>query len=148
MKPSILRRWVLTSGMAYAAAFYVSTSVGARQAAPGVQVPAAPPQLADTADKALVLKVCGGCHDAADKITQERHSDDRWAEIVSQMFDLGMKASEDNANTVLGYLKTHYGCVPKQQSGNFATRPCSGSRSGSSHKKAQNAQKSSCAFSR
>ncbi len=66
-------------------------------------------QLADGPGKAVVERVCGECHDAAERITKLKKSEKEWAEVITDMEGRGMTASEKDVEVVLAYLTKNYG---------------------------------------
>lgn len=64
-------------------------------------------QLPEGAGKATVQKVCSGCH--APEIVVGRHeTKDGWERIVSSMVDKGANGTDDEFNTIIDYLATHF----------------------------------------
>ena len=68
-----------------------------------------PPALADGAGKDVVTRVCGECHDAAERITKHRKTETEWADIVTDMQNRGMAADDKEIEVVLAYLTRQYG---------------------------------------
>ena len=83
---------------------------------------AAGTQLPDGAGKAIVQKVCSGCH--APEIVMGRHeTKEGWEQIVSSMVDKGANGTDDEFNTIIDYLATNF---PKSNSGAKPTTKTSG----------------------
>ena len=64
---------------------------------------------ADTAHE-LFIQTCNRCHDAA-RITALRRTKTEWEEVINKMIERGATGSEDDFQTVFGYLRRHYGKV-------------------------------------
>jgi competence ComEA-like helix-hairpin-helix protein len=72
------------------------------------QQPAA--SAADDPANELFIQTCNRCHDAA-RITAVRRTKTEWEEIINKMIERGATGSEDDFQTVFGYLRRHYGKV-------------------------------------
>ncbi len=75
---------------------------------------AAPQQPASGADTdpahELFIQTCNRCHDAA-RITALRRTKTEWEEVINKMLERGATGSEEDFQTVFGYLRRHYGKV-------------------------------------
>ena len=58
----------------------------------------------------LFIQTCNRCHDAA-RITALRRTKTEWEEVINKMIERGATGSEDDFQTVFGYLRRHYGKV-------------------------------------
>ena|SRR5215203_715170 len=65
---------------------------------------------ADDPAHELFLQTCNRCHDAA-RITALRRTKTEWEEVINKMIERGATASEEDFQTVFGYLRRHYGKV-------------------------------------
>ncbi len=65
------------------------------------------PQLPDGPGKATVQKICSGCH-AAEIVLGRRDTREGWEQLVSSMADKGANGTDDEFNTVIDYLATHF----------------------------------------
>ena len=72
------------------------------------QQPAAGP--ADDPAAELFAQMCSKCHDGA-RITAVRRTKPEWEEVLTKMIERGAQGSEDDFQTVFGYLRRHYGKV-------------------------------------
>lgn len=59
---------------------------------------------------AVFKRVCGNCH-TPDRIVATRRSSDQWQEVIENMVSRGAKGSDEDLDTVLTYLLSHYGRV-------------------------------------
>jgi competence protein ComEA len=64
-------------------------------------------QLPDGPGKAETLRVCSQCHEVERSISP-RQDRAGWQATIDKMSSLGMKATDDEVQTVLNYLSTHY----------------------------------------
>ena len=64
-------------------------------------------QLPDGPGKATVQKICGGCH-APEIVLGRRDTREGWEQLVSSMVDKGANGTDDEFNTVIDYLATHF----------------------------------------
>lgn len=80
-------------------------------ASPSIQ-PASQQQsaAADDASAELFAQLCNRCHDGA-RITAIRRTKTEWEEVIVKMIERGAQGTEDEFNTVFGYLRRHYGKV-------------------------------------
>ena len=95
-----------------ACALFVSTLLSA---SPAGQTPAAQPQSsssapADDPANELFIATCNRCHDAA-RITALRRTKTEWEEVINKMIERGATGSEEDFQTVFGFLRRHYGKV-------------------------------------
>lgn len=58
--------------------------------------------------KDVVQKNCLSCHNAR-VATSKRGTEDDWATTVSQMIGRGANISDDDADTIIEYMATHFG---------------------------------------
>jgi competence protein ComEA len=65
---------------------------------------------ADDPAHELFIQTCNRCHDAA-RITAVRRTKTEWEEVINKMIERGATGSEDDFQTVFGYLRRHYGKV-------------------------------------
>jgi competence protein ComEA len=81
-------------------------------AAPLTQSAAQPPAgaAADDPDAELFSQMCSRCHDGA-RITAIRRTKSEWEQVLTKMITMGATGSEDDFQTVFGYLRRHYGKV-------------------------------------
>lgn len=66
------------------------------------------PTLPEGPGKALVEKMCKGCH-GLENVVRSRRTRDRWTEIVDDMVARGAKGTDSEADEVIEYLSTHFG---------------------------------------
>jgi competence protein ComEA len=73
---------------------------------------AAPQTAAPTDDPSaeLFAQLCSRCHDGA-RITAIRRTKTEWEEVIMKMIERGAQGTEDEFNTVFGYLRRRYGKV-------------------------------------
>jgi hypothetical protein len=76
-------------------------------AAATASVGLAPAQLPDGPGKAETVKLCGTCH-PADRAASVRLTRVGWQDTMGKMVGLGMKASDQDLDTVLEYLSTNF----------------------------------------
>ncbi len=69
--------------------------------------PASAQQLPDGPGKAEVTKLCGTCH-PPERGASVRLTREGWQDVMTRMVGLGLKASDDDLNTVLEYMATHF----------------------------------------
>jgi competence protein ComEA len=72
------------------------------------QQPAA--SAADDPANELFIQTCNRCHDAA-RITALRRTKTEWEEVINKMIERGATGSEEDFQTVFGFLRRHYGKV-------------------------------------
>ena len=65
---------------------------------------------ADDPAAEVFVQLCNRCHDAA-RITALRRTRTEWEEVLNKMIERGAQGSEEDFNTVFGYLRRHYGKV-------------------------------------
>src|SRR5882724_1564864 len=58
--------------------------------------------------KAVVERMCTGCH-RLENVVRSRRTRDRWTEVVDDMVSRGAKGTENEADEVIDYLSTHFG---------------------------------------
>jgi competence protein ComEA len=64
-------------------------------------------QLPDGPGKATMQRICSGCH--APEIVIGRHeTKEAWEQIVSSMVDKGANGTDDEFNTIIGYLAANF----------------------------------------
>ena len=63
----------------------------------------------------LMARVCGQCHDAAERITKFAKTEAEWADVITDMQGRGLMADDKDIETVLAYLTGNYG--PPQSTG-------------------------------
>lgn len=66
--------------------------------------------VADDPDTELFIFTCNRCHDAS-RITARRRTKTEWHEVLMKMISLGATGSEEDFETIFGYLRRHYGKV-------------------------------------
>ena len=64
--------------------------------------------LPDGPGKAVVEKMCKGCH-GLENVVRSRRTRDRWIEVVEDMIARGAKGSDSEADEAIEYLATHFG---------------------------------------
>jgi len=69
--------------------------------------PASAQQLPDGPGKAEATKLCGTCH-PPERGASVRLTREGWQDVMTRMVGLGLKASDDDLNTVLEYMATHF----------------------------------------
>ena len=80
-------------------------------ASPSGQTPASPALSAtDDPGAELFVQTCNRCHDGA-RITAIRRTKAEWEDVITKMIEKGAQGSEDDFQTVFGYLRRHYGKV-------------------------------------
>ncbi len=70
--------------------------------------------LPDGPGKAVVEKMCKGCH-GIENVVRSRRTKDKWSDIVDDMIARGAKGTDSEADEVVDYLSTHFGAdaIPK-----------------------------------
>jgi len=58
--------------------------------------------------KATFLNMCSNCH-GIDQVTSVKNSKKQWANVVDDMVSRGAEGSEEDANSVIGYLSRNFG---------------------------------------
>jgi competence protein ComEA len=66
------------------------------------------PTLPEGPGKAVVEKVCKGCH-GLENVVRSRRTKDKWSDIVDDMIARGAKGTDSEADEVVDYLSTHFG---------------------------------------
>lgn len=64
-------------------------------------------QLPEGPGKAVVLRICSGCHPAEIVLTH-RDTKEGWEIIVRNMVDKGANGTDDEFNEVIDYLAAHF----------------------------------------
>ena len=64
--------------------------------------------LPDGPGKAVVEKMCKGCH-GLENILRSRRTKDKWSDIVDDMIARGAKGTDSEADEAVEYLTTHFG---------------------------------------
>jgi hypothetical protein len=64
--------------------------------------------LPDDPRRALIVRVCTGCH-PPEIIAQKRRSADEWDDLIAKMVDRGAAASEQEQQQILEYLVKYFG---------------------------------------
>jgi competence ComEA-like helix-hairpin-helix protein len=85
--------------------------------------------LPDGAGKAIVQKQCVMCHSLS-VVTTKRASHTEWTQVVNQMVSRGADLSDDEIDTVIEYLSSHYG--PLDQKATPSTASSAGDQPSSS----------------
>jgi hypothetical protein len=73
--------------------------------------PAGPPQeagLPEGPGKSAVVKICSECHPVEQAVSM-RGTEKEWKDVILLMMDRGATISEDEFNSILGYLTKNYG---------------------------------------
>jgi len=96
---------VVTAAAILLASTLMTASLAGQSAA---QQPAASAE-SDPAHE-LFIQTCNRCHDAA-RITALRRTKTEWEEVINKMIERGATGSEEDFQTVFGYLRRHYGKV-------------------------------------
>jgi hypothetical protein len=68
--------------------------------------------LPDGDGKALTKKTCGNCHSTNVWINQ-RHTTQKWSQIIDNMVSKGLEASDDDLGTINDYLGKYLAPPPK-----------------------------------
>ena len=58
--------------------------------------------------KAVVERMCKGCH-GLENVVRSRRTRDRWIEVVEDMIARGAKGSDSEADEAIDYLSAHFG---------------------------------------
>jgi competence ComEA-like helix-hairpin-helix protein len=85
--------------------------------------------LPDGAGKPIVQKQCVMCHSLS-VVTSKRASHTEWTQVVNQMVSRGADLSDDEIDTVIEYLSSHYG--PLDQKATPSTSSGAGDQASSS----------------
>ena len=70
--------------------------------------------LPDGPGKAVVEKMCKGCH-GLENIIRSRRTKDKWSDIVDDMIARGAKGTDAEADEVVDYLSSHFGADATQK---------------------------------
>jgi competence protein ComEA len=97
--------WIGLAACALIAATLTAAAPASRSAA---QQPSATP--ADDPAAELFSQMCSRCHDGA-RITAVRRTKSEWEGVLTKMITMGATGSEDEFESVFGYLRRHYGKV-------------------------------------
>jgi competence protein ComEA len=68
------------------------------------------PAAADDPSAELFAQMCSKCHDGA-RITAIRRTKEEWEGVIVKMIERGAQGSEEDFQTVFGFLRRHYGKV-------------------------------------
>jgi hypothetical protein len=71
--------------------------------------------LPDGAGKAIVQRMCTGCH-SLKTVTSQHATKDQWSAIVQQMVSRGADGTDEEINTVVDYLAKNFPPLPKDKS--------------------------------
>jgi len=72
------------------------------------------PTLPEGPGKAVVEKMCKGCH-GLENVVRSRRTQDKWSDIVDDMIARGPKGTDSEADEVIEYLSTHFGADAVQK---------------------------------
>lgn len=72
-----------------------------------VSSPASAQPLPEGAGRETVVKLCGTCH-PPERGASVRLTREGWQDVMTRMVGLGLKASDEDLNTALEYLATHF----------------------------------------
>jgi mono/diheme cytochrome c family protein len=64
-------------------------------------------KLPDGPGKALVERVCSGCH-GLESVVRARNTKERWNTIVDDMVSRGATATDDEADQIVNYLAANF----------------------------------------
>ena len=78
--------------------------------------------LPDGAGKAVVQKQCVMCHSLS-VVTSKRASHTEWEQVVNQMVSRGADLSDDEIDTVIEYLSSHYGPLDQKATPSTSSSP-------------------------
>jgi quinoprotein glucose dehydrogenase len=84
-----------------------------RTAAAPVAAPAVPSgtvNLPEGDGRALVVELCGGCHDSATTVNRRRSRAD-WRTVIADMRERGAQGTDEDARTIEAYLTRRFGLV-------------------------------------
>ena len=103
---------MLTAAAAFLASTLVAATSSSRSIAVGdpQQQQSAQSAADDAAAAELFAQTCNRCHDGA-RITAIRRTKIEWEEVIAKMIERGATGSEDDFQTIFGYLRRHYGKV-------------------------------------
>jgi competence protein ComEA len=65
-------------------------------------------QLPDGPGKDLTAAICGKCH-GTDLLSAHRQGKEEWTQAMLKMVELGATGTEEQFNTILGYLTENFG---------------------------------------
>jgi hypothetical protein len=72
-------------------------------------VPLRAADLPDGPGKALILRECNACHDAADHVSGLKRTRDEWIDTISKMMEQGAGFNGQEFDTVIAYLVKNFG---------------------------------------
>jgi competence ComEA-like helix-hairpin-helix protein len=78
--------------------------------------------LPDGAGKPIVQKQCVTCHSLS-VVTTKRASHSEWDQVVNQMVSRGADLSDDEIDTVIEYLSSHYGPLDQNSTPSASSSP-------------------------
>jgi competence ComEA-like helix-hairpin-helix protein len=58
--------------------------------------------------KAVLIRMCSDCH-GLDQVTTSRYPKKQWAYVVDDMVSRGAEGSDEDVNSVIGYLSRNFG---------------------------------------
>jgi competence protein ComEA len=58
--------------------------------------------------KAIFVRMCSNCH-GLDQVTTSRYPKKQWAYVVDDMVSRGAEGSDEDVNSVIGYLSRNFG---------------------------------------
>lgn len=58
--------------------------------------------------KAVLLRMCSDCH-GLDQVTSNKYPKKQWTYVVDDMVSRGAQGSEEDVNSVIGYLSRNFG---------------------------------------
>jgi competence protein ComEA len=76
--------------------------------------------LPDGSGKALVERVCSGCHEVG-VFTQDRSTKEHWAAVVDDMVSRGAEANDEEIGQIVEYLSKNFGPAKAGQKVNVNT---------------------------
>jgi len=74
----------------------------------GLMAPATAQTLPDGQGKATLVRVCGGCHEAA-IVSAKKMSRQEWSDVVDEMREKGANATDQEVEIILDYLTKFFG---------------------------------------
>jgi hypothetical protein len=83
----------------------------AAQTPPNVPIPSV--ALPDGKGKELAVKLCSTCH-STNIWANQHHTAEQWNSIIDLMVSRGMQASDDDIDTISGYLTANFGPKPAE----------------------------------
>jgi competence ComEA-like helix-hairpin-helix protein len=90
--------WLAATGLA---ALAVSLSFGAQDPEGSADLPEGP-------GKTAVMRLCAKCH-GLEQFTAARHSKEEWDVLIDKMSEEGLEMSDQDYETVIGYLTKYLG---------------------------------------